>query len=142
MLLRLLVFALVGLMASACSGGDEPPEGTAATGGCQPHVVVYLQAGVSEARQIRAGRLLDERPEVVSTEFHSPEEAFREFKRVYRGQRDILKGRTVDDFPGFYEVVLTGENAFESFEASLVGAIGIDKLVPGGCGGAAGSPTP
>jgi cell division protein FtsX len=140
---RLLALALASLLAVACSGGDAPEDGaTAATGGCKPHVVVYLDAGVSEARQSRVGRLLEEQPEVETIEYHSPEEAFREFKRVYRGQPEILEGRTVDDFPGFYDVTLSGQDAFASFEASLVGAVGIDKLVPGGCGGPEGPATP
>ncbi|MGH2806504.1 MAG: permease-like cell division protein FtsX [Actinomycetota bacterium] len=129
---RLAASAVAAVALIACAGGEEPTARATAPG-CKPAVVVYLDAGVSEARQRRVGLVLNDRPEVESTAFHSPAEAFREFKRLYRGQPEIIEDRTVDDFPGFYNVTLTGQNAFDTFEASLVGAIGIDKLVPGGC---------
>ena len=124
--------AAVAIASCACSGGRDA---TPATGvaGCSQEVVVYLDAGATPARQRHLARIMDEMPEVDTTKFHSPREAFLEFKAIYKDQPEVYEGRRPSDFPGTFEVTLTRGTAYEDFEAPLVGTPGIDTMVPGPC---------
>ena len=128
---RLIGLAALLLLASCTSNADPDPVATGS--GCRQELVVYLHASASPARQAQVGRLLDDHEDVETTTFHSPEDAYKEFKRTYRGQPEIYKDRSPGDFPGSYEVTLIPGAEYGGFEASLVGTPGIDKLVPGPC---------
>lgn len=126
------IAALLLLLLASCNSNADP-EPIATGSGCKQELVVYLHASASPARQDQVGRLLDDHVDVETTTFHSPEDAYKEFKRSYRGQPEIYKDRSPKDFPGSYEVTLIPGADYSGFEASLVGTPGIDKLVPGPC---------
>ena len=114
----------------SCTGGDNPG---AAASPCVQEVVVYLHAPTTHARQTQVGLVIQTREEVDDFSFNSPEEAYKDFKRAYRGQPEVYEDKGPADFPGSFEVTLLRGAALSSFNAALGSTAGVDKLVPGPC---------
>ena len=96
---------------------------------------MYLHAPTTRARQTQVGLVIQTRDEVDEFSFNSPEDAYKDFKRAYRGQPEVYEGKGPADFPGSFEVTLLRGAAFSSFNAALGSTVGVDKLVPGPCRG-------
>ena len=128
--------AVVGIalavMAISCSGDadDERSIGE----GCSTSVHVFVELGETKQREERIGQVIDGVEGVRDWSFHSNVEAYREFKKLYREEREIYESKQPADFPSRFEVTLEPPQTIEGFETALEGATtGIDRLVPGGC---------
>ncbi len=123
---------LAFVMFAGCTGGT--PTETKEGAGCAATMHVFLNTNVTEPRRQRIGRLIEDAPAVIDVSFHSGDEAYKEFKKLYRNQPEIYKTKRRGDFPARYEVTLESGQAVGAFERALAGsATGIDRLVPGGC---------
>ena len=118
---------VVGCSDGAPAGTDEGP-------GCAATMHVFLTTNVTEPRQQRIGQLIEDAPGVIDVNFHSGNEAYKEFKKLYRNQPEIYESTGPDAFPARYDVTLESGQAVGAFERALAGsATEIDRLVPGGC---------
>lgn len=126
------VVAALLILLAACSGSDELTE--PADPGCAPTANVFVRPGAPEARRNRIGQVIEDAPGVTSSVLHTPEEAYREFKRAYRQQPEIYETKDVSDFPARFEVTLESTQSYDLFERSVTGATtGVQGIVPGGC---------
>jgi cell division protein FtsX len=102
--------------------------------GCPVTMHVFLKTNVTEPRQQRIGQLIEDAPGVIDVSFHSRNEGYKEFKKLYQNQPEIYETKKPRDFPARYDVTIQSGQDVGAFDRALAGsATGIDRLVPGGC---------
>jgi cell division transport system permease protein len=96
------------------------------TGGVE--ISVFLQKDVSLSQQTHIGELLSGMPEVASVHFESQQEAWENFKRLYRGEKALLENTGPESLPTSFRVKLRDPEKYPVVAARLTGQPGIDNI--------------
>lgn len=92
-------------------------------------VSVYLQDTITAPQQAAVKTQLDASPEVASYQFLTKEQAFERFKRLFRGNPQLIANATKDDLPATYLVRMKDPERYTVLAQQFpAGKGGIDQV--------------
>jgi cell division transport system permease protein len=107
---------------------------TNVTGGLEQKVEIsaYFREDASSGEIEQLTRDLDEMPTVKDVTFISKEEAFEEYKEIYKDQPEFWQNIPPDSLPQSLRISLTDADFTEEVASSIRGAPGLDEVRYGG----------
>lgn len=91
-------------------------------------VSIYLKDNVTEPQRQSVETQLTGSPEVQSFQYLSKEEAFERFKRLFRGNPQLVESATKDDVPATFLVRMKDPERYTVLAQQFTGTAGIDKV--------------
>jgi cell division transport system permease protein len=91
-------------------------------------VSIYLKDDVTEPQRRTVETELTSSPEVQSYEYLDKEAAFERFKRLFRGNPELIRAATPDDVPATYLVRMKDPERYTVLAQQFTGTAGIDSV--------------
>jgi len=91
-------------------------------------VSIYLKDNVSAQQRAAVTSELDSSPEVASYQYLTREQAYERFKRLFRGNPNLVAQATPEDLPATYLVRMRDPERYTVLAQQFKGAAGIDQV--------------